>query len=83
MVKMLALKRVYRIQDTVQSKKSTAGLLGFGAEVNIKGRLLISPQLRYARWSNRPFSEFGFVSSQNSLDLLLSLRLGLLRKGSD
>jgi opacity protein-like surface antigen len=65
--------------ETAESKKSTAALLGLGAEVKINGRWLISPQLRYARWSNRPFSQFGFVSSRNSLDLLLSLRVGLQR----
>jgi hypothetical protein len=65
--------------ETVHSKKSTAAVFGVGSEMKIKDRLLISPQLRYARMSNRPFNQFGFVSSQNSLDLLLSLRFGLQR----
>jgi opacity protein-like surface antigen len=59
--------------ETAQSRKSTGALVGFGAEAAIKRRLLISPQLRYARWSNRPFSQFGFVSNRNSLDVLLSI----------
>jgi hypothetical protein len=73
----LSSTTTFSATESAHSKKSTAAILGFGAEVKINGRWLISPQLRYARWSNQPFSQFGFVSSRNSLDLLLSLRVGL------
>src|SRR5205823_13290254 len=61
--------------ETVHSKRSTGALIGFGAEMKLTKRLLISPQIRFGFWNNRPFNQLSLKSSRNSADLLMSLRV--------
>jgi hypothetical protein len=68
---------IFTASETVRSKKSTGALLGYGVQMKIKNKFFVSPQVRFARWSNQPFSQAKVLSNRNSLDVLLSLRIAV------